>query len=176
MQIHVKQYFLLKRWVEVSWNGTTQVPALQNNITKLTHMALIINGYAWDTLGRENKLYVQSVNLFEPARARRVCVIQPACSVFIGMSHPISRLRRRGQWVLLRGCMWGRMEEGIAGHHSNLRCLSDSENISKYLHLHYCLFLSTTRTHTHSLYLHICYFFPCIVGRHTCLARLKEGQ
>lgn len=45
--------------------------------------------------------------------------------------------------------MWESAEEGIAGHLSNLRCLSDSENISKYLHLRYCLFLSTAHTHTH---------------------------
>lgn len=63
--------------------------------------------------------------------------------------------------------------EDRGGHHSNLRCLSDSENISKYLHLHYCLFLSTTHTACISI---SATFFPCTVSPHTCLGWLEEGQ
>lgn len=86
-------------------------------------------------------------------------VIQPASSVFTGMSHFICGVRRRGQWVL-RGAY---AEEDGGGH-----CWSSFkpalfvwqwEYLSKYLHLHYCLFLSTTDTHAACISISATFFF-----------------
>lgn len=74
------------------------------------------------------------------------------------------------------GSVWESTEEGIAGHLSNLRCLSDSENISLNIYIYITVYSSLPHTHTQRLYLHICYFFPCIVGPHTCFGWLEEAQ
>lgn len=49
------------------------------------------------------------------------------------------------------GCMWGRMEDGITGHHSNLRCLSDSENISLNIYIYITVYSYPSHTHTQPL-------------------------
>lgn len=108
--------------------------------------------------------------------ARRVCMIQPACSLFTGMSCFIRGVRR-GQWVL-GGRVWGRMEEGIAGHHSDLRCLSDSENISLNIYIYITVYSFPPPLHTHTAMacISISATFPCIVSPHTALGWLEEGQ
>lgn len=49
------------------------------------------------------------------------------------------------------GCCWGVYvgeDAGIAGHHSNLRCLSDSENISLNIYIYITVYSFPPRTHT----------------------------